>query len=391
MAPDVGIVLLAFLLVVLIATGARERQLHQRNIDAIPHRVIVNGTRGKSSVTRLIGAGLRAGGANVFAKTTGTKPCMIINNQEEVPVVRLGRANIREQIGMYRQAVRRRADVVVFENMSLRPDLQFMEESRLVQPQIVVITNVRADHLDVMGPTVRDIAHYFVSAVPRGAHIVTAEKDLYPLLAELAERKGVSIEQSDETEVLPEEMKNFPYQEHRENVALALRVCARLGVARDKALEEMYRYIPDPGVLRRYELVYAGKRVALDNALAANDPDSTYLIHTRMTRTAKHFYVLINCRADRIDRSLQMADMVFSRIPAERYLLTGGNTQAFVKRALKLGMTRERMLDLGGREPERAAREILETVADDSLIFAIGNIVGYGEALVKELIKVGTP
>ena len=41
------------------------------------HVVHVNGTRGKSTVCRLIEAGLRAGGLRVFCKTTGTDPMTI--------------------------------------------------------------------------------------------------------------------------------------------------------------------------------------------------------------------------------------------------------------------------------------------------------------------------
>lgn len=43
----------------------------------IPHIIYVNGTRGKSTVTRLIDGGLRAGGLRVFCKTTGTLPMSI--------------------------------------------------------------------------------------------------------------------------------------------------------------------------------------------------------------------------------------------------------------------------------------------------------------------------
>ena len=42
--------------------GLAEYARHRRNLRGIPIRVQVNGTRGKSSVTRLIAAGLRAGG-----------------------------------------------------------------------------------------------------------------------------------------------------------------------------------------------------------------------------------------------------------------------------------------------------------------------------------------
>ena len=94
--------ILLILLIIFLGWGVREWHGHLRNLKSIPNRVIVNGTRGKSSVTRLIAAGLKAGGFNVLAKTTGTKPRMIFNNETEIPVVRLGRANIHEQLSMYR-------------------------------------------------------------------------------------------------------------------------------------------------------------------------------------------------------------------------------------------------------------------------------------------------
>ena len=46
--------------------------VHQRILRRIPVRIHVNGTRGKTSVARLIAAGLRAGGKRVYAKTSGT-------------------------------------------------------------------------------------------------------------------------------------------------------------------------------------------------------------------------------------------------------------------------------------------------------------------------------
>src|SRR6266403_1708987 len=47
---------------------------HRRALRAIPVRIHVAGTRGKSTTTRLIAAALRAGGRNVLAKTTGSAP-----------------------------------------------------------------------------------------------------------------------------------------------------------------------------------------------------------------------------------------------------------------------------------------------------------------------------
>ena len=55
----------------------RESGAAPRSRAALRHVVHVNGTRGKSTVCRLIEAGLRAGGVRVFCKTTGTDPMTI--------------------------------------------------------------------------------------------------------------------------------------------------------------------------------------------------------------------------------------------------------------------------------------------------------------------------
>ena len=65
---------LGFLVLLLCIAGLLEYQFHLKSLSHIPLRIHVNGTRGKSSVTRLVAAGLREGGLKTFAKTTGTAP-----------------------------------------------------------------------------------------------------------------------------------------------------------------------------------------------------------------------------------------------------------------------------------------------------------------------------
>src|SRR5450631_4519454 len=63
---------------------------HRRHLRAVPLRIHVAGTRGKSTTTRLIAAGLRAGGRRVMAKTTGTEPRLIGPDGTEAPWRRRG-------------------------------------------------------------------------------------------------------------------------------------------------------------------------------------------------------------------------------------------------------------------------------------------------------------
>src|SRR5512147_1798606 len=116
----------------LTAYGVVERRRHDRNIARIPVRVHVNGTRGKSSVTRLIAGGLRASGRRTFAKTTGTMARMILPDGSETDVFRVGRPNIIEQTRIVRRAQEERADVLVIECMAVAPELQPLTERRLI-------------------------------------------------------------------------------------------------------------------------------------------------------------------------------------------------------------------------------------------------------------------
>jgi len=63
-----------------------EYVFHIKNLKSIPVRIHINGTRGKSSVTRLIAAALREAGFKVVAKTTGTLPRVITDQGVELPV-----------------------------------------------------------------------------------------------------------------------------------------------------------------------------------------------------------------------------------------------------------------------------------------------------------------
>ena len=85
-------------LLVLLALGLAERVARDRALAALPIRIHVNGTRAKSTVTRLIWSALLEAGIPAVAKTTGTAPRLLLPDGREVPLRRRGPANIREQL-----------------------------------------------------------------------------------------------------------------------------------------------------------------------------------------------------------------------------------------------------------------------------------------------------
>ena len=72
--------LLVLLTLSVILAALIEGFVHRLYLKRITIRIHVNGTRGKSSVTRLIAAGLREGDITTCAKTTGTPKAKRINN-----------------------------------------------------------------------------------------------------------------------------------------------------------------------------------------------------------------------------------------------------------------------------------------------------------------------
>ncbi len=244
-----GPLLIAAGTALLSSLGILESFWHRRRLHSIPIRIHVNGTRGKSGVTRLIAAGLRAGGLRTCAKTTGTLPRMIFPDGREYPVFRPSRANVIEQLRIVRAAARMEVDALVVECMALQPTLQSLCELKLIQATHGVITNARADHLDVMGPDVEHVARAMAGTVPVGTRLFTAEQRQLSVLQEAADDRNCEVILVDDdqiAEVTWDELEQFPYVEHPDNVALALRVCMDLGIDRETALAGCGRQLPTP-------------------------------------------------------------------------------------------------------------------------------------------------
>ena len=375
----------------LTAYGVYERRRHERGVIRIPVRVHVNGTRGKSSVTRLIAGGLRAGGRRTFAKTTGTMARMIRSDGSEVDVYRVGSPNLIEQTRIVRRAIDDGAEILVIECMAVTPELQPFSELRLIQSTVGVITNARADHLDVMGPTVDDVARALAQTIPVRGHAFTAERERVAILGSVARQRGTVLQAVTEDTVHEADLSGFSYFEHAENVSLALAVCAHLGVERGVALRGMQEATPDPGALRRYTIRLGSKEVEFVNAFAANDPDSTFLIWQRLglgrEQPGVRRIVLANCRGDRLQRSGQIAELVARRLAVDHVVLTGEGTALVAFQAVSMGLDRGRISDLGGLDAERIYERLLNLAGERGVIVGIGNIVGLGQEIVLHFMN----
>ena len=374
----------------LLGAGIIEQRNHFAHLRRIPQRVLVNGIRGKSSITRLCAGALRGGGKVVVAKTTGTAARFIYPDATEEPVYRkFGIANVIEQVGIVRRAAAFSPDVLVIECMAVAPALQEVNQTKLIQSTIGVLSNVREDHVAEMGPTMDDIARSLSRSMPHGGVCITAERERLPGLRKEAARRKCELVVVDPESVSDQEMRGFGWFTFKENVAIALAVAQRLGVDRRSALQGMWNAPPDPGVLTVREYVVQGAPIRFANVFAANDPESTLQNIEQLARQGligPPLCVLINCRPDRVERNGQMGALIPQLRPA-RVVLIGEPTRS----AAIPGAFASAVVDLGGR---RSGAELLDglvaAVGPGASVVAIGNIHGQGEALLDELEKLGT-
>ena len=343
----------------------------RKKINIVIH---VNGIRGKSTVSRLIDAGLRDGKKKVFTKVTGTEPKYIDIDNQEKDIKRIGKANIREQIRTIKKAAKCGADILVLECMAVKPELQKISEEKIVKADIGVITNVRYDHLDEMGESLEEIANSLCNTMPQDGIIVTGEEKKLDIIKEKAKLKATKVLFMDG---LKDEYKEIDFME---NVAVALKVCECLGVEREVALKRMKKYKKDSGVLKEIKFLNSqGKKISFINLLAANDPDSSEKIIKSFESEelwSRKKYLMVNNRRDRLSRLEQFVSFVEKyEKNFEKVFISGESINIFYKKLHKNQNKIEVLKDI----------EQFDVLSENSVIFAVGNICGKGKNLLKEI------
>ena len=378
---------LGILLFILIGLGLVESHFHRLSLAQLPIRIHVNGSRGKSSVTRLIAAGLRAGGLKTLAKTTGTAPRIIDEKGKDRIIHRLRDASIGEQVQLLRNFAKKKPDAVVLECMAVNPQYQWVAEQNIIQSTVSVITNVRPDHLDEMGSTLADNTMSLSNTIPFNGTLVTSEKKMGNLLHQVSEERNTEFKQVEADEVTLEYMERFPYLEHRDNVALALKICELSGVEKETALEGMVHTPPDPGATIIWKLNCNGTLNYFVNVFAANDPTSTLDIWHQLQEKIidAQTCIFLNTRDDRRYRTNQLLSLIYTQIKPD-VLIVRGEKLGYKFHEYQQENPNIKTIQLS------YGIEIKEIVLEFSklknyYIVGIGNMVGWGENFVQDLKK----
>ncbi|MDP0494185.1 MAG: poly-gamma-glutamate synthase PgsB [Fusobacterium sp. JB021] len=351
-----------------------EKKELERNKSKIKTIIHVNGIRGKSTVSRLIDAGLRDGKNKVFTKVTGTSPKYIDVNGTEKEVKRRGKANIREQIKIIKKAANLGTEILVLECMAVKPELQKICEENILKADISVITNVREDHLDEMGKTLGEIAKSLGKMISTNGVLFTADKNYFKYFEKEAKKKKSKAYLS------CNERKEYAEIDFPENVALALEVCSYCGINKEEAFERMKDYKKDLGILKGIEFKNKlENNIYFLNAMAANDPNSTENIiklYKEKNVWKRERYLMINNRKDRLTRLNQFVNFAKENEKDYKGIFISGESRNIFYKKLKCLENKIKII-----------KDINEfdKLEEDSIIIAVGNICGIGKEILEQI------
>jgi gamma-polyglutamate synthase len=376
----VAIILLSLVFLLLII----EKYFVTQQVNRIKIRVHVNGTRGKSSVTEYIAAGLRGDNYNAISKITGVLPTVFFSNTVFQIINRKGPARVQEQVKIINLTVSNKSEALVLECMSIFPELQIME-SRIFKPQIYVITNIREDHLEQMGKTIEQEVESICSAIPKDSLVVTSEKKYFKEItsfASIRNSKVISAEPLDYSL-----SAQLPPGVFESNVALAVKVCEILKIDSSKSFHSVCDYAVQKKSAM-IDLKIGDFKVKFLNGFAVNDVQSAndFLNYwQKQLGNFREIIILLNVRADRPLRSVGFAKWLTNLKNLKSIILVGTHVPKTKRLLYQYGLQQDKILPWSKGEIDNIGFSLESLVTENTVIIGIGNIADDGFKILNSI------
>ena len=347
---------------------------HHCHLRKLPIRIHVAGTRGKSSLTRLIAAALRANGLKVLAKTTGTVPQLIDANGVVRPWPRRGPPSIREQERFIALAAAAGAQAVVMECMAIKPDLVWASEKYIIRSNFTVITNARPDHLEELGTGDCAVAEALACAMPTGGHLYTTEEGASEPMLDRARLMNTRLH-------VIESRKSDPAAEH---VSIVNALCHDLGLTGTAVARGMPLLCKERSAFAVWPLRVGDKNIRFANAFACNDVESLSILwgHVQLEETSTPV-VLVNTRRDRPLRTRELLRFLHRHHPSMTLFLNGGRLSYQLAR--RAGFGPDQIRPVQSYRPSEVLSQLAAVAPDNGLIWGIGNYQGLGAKIIDEV------
>lgn len=300
---------------------------HRNALRRMDTRIAVAGSRGKTSTVRRLDDVFNRRGYDTLTKITGNHPTLI-HNGEVHPIERLGpRTTLYENISVIGEFAPEldayaAEDVGIFENQGITEYTTRLINQHLVDPDVVVLTNVRQDHNDTLGKTRTTIARSFARSISAGTHVVSGEQHpvLHDYMRAEIERRGGTIEQVE----VPTRHEG--------------KIAAETAHAIDAVLEYLDESPLPGGELEAFLDAIQPEWTRLPtgrvfNAAEVNDVESTEMVRQALADD-EQILPFVYLRRDRRGRTASFADYVdrlYDQGHVETAHVGGANTRAFAE------------------------------------------------------------
>lgn len=353
----IAITILAFIAAVI------ERQLYDRALNKIDLRILVNGTRGKTSVTRLIAASLNAYGIRTYAKTTGSEARWVLPDGSEIDFRKGKPPTVLEQRSFLRMARKNGAQAIVVECMALNRKNQWLMANVLIRQHYTIITNAYVDHLEEIGWTKEETISTLALSIYPKSKLITTEKG-FAKYANIYMAPLVDLEYN-----------NDATRTAKENIALVKALARNLNIPEYYVLQGVNKVKPDIGLHDYFTL----DDFCIHNAFAANDPMS--LLNIIDSRINNEPYILLyNHRFDRPLRLKLLANAL--NIAKPEFIGVIGDNKNYTSKYF------EKILKVKAEKVDNPLEWILsKTDLNIRQVLCAGNIKNEASTFIDELIE----
>jgi gamma-polyglutamate synthase len=310
------LILITFLLVWKYWTSKINKRL-----EAIPLRILVTGTRGKSSTVRIIHSMLINAGYKPYGKTTGTAAAEFTTLGVESKTWRFGSVSVLEMFESVNRATRKNGDLpdaLVMECMAVSPNLIELLAREIFKPNITIITNALLDHLEEEGSNKYEIAKSLAKAIPGSNLVITSEKnlDLVNLFTQIAKEHNSVLVQARPENLEPNTLQQVKGV-YPDNAAIALKLGQHLKIPEEKIIEAIQKASREPGEKMIFQRFLNDLQITYVDIGAVNDADS---FHSALQDFLDYkqpdtpMVALLVGRWDRPLRALQFAGLLSHQI-----------------------------------------------------------------------------
>ncbi|MDO5010771.1 MAG: hypothetical protein Q4E31_08100 [Intestinibacter bartlettii] len=159
----------------------RKKSEQQKMVEKVPIRISVNGIKGKSIITKLITNILMEAGYKVIGKT-------------------LEKSESNDELTIIKNAVDLEVEALVCESADVKSDSKKISKFKKLDENIVVITDISEDYVDIDDSIVRS----FADIIPYEGYLITINSNYVNYFRKIAGERDTKVTVADTSKITAE-------------------------------------------------------------------------------------------------------------------------------------------------------------------------------------------